>query len=148
RNVFDPDFVTTLTILFSSRRRHTRWPRDWSSDVCSSDLMVWKRLTRQPRAMTQAACWIGNFHTVHVHRIDDPSLAFLRRYDAEYYRGWAQRTFEFSRPLHGRFPWLTILCGANEWFAPLLAQPQTVIHGEFYAKTILVRNENVFMVDW
>src|SRR5439155_3507415 len=20
------------------RRRHTRWPRDWSSDVCSSDL--------------------------------------------------------------------------------------------------------------
>src|SRR5207253_6318595 len=23
----------------SSRRRHTRWPRDWSSDVCSSDLM-------------------------------------------------------------------------------------------------------------
>src|SRR5690625_1350020 len=32
-----------LTIIwnlffFSSRRRHTRWPRDWSSDVCSSDL--------------------------------------------------------------------------------------------------------------
>src|SRR5690625_2507849 len=26
------------TIFFSSRRRHTRWPRDWSSDVCSSDL--------------------------------------------------------------------------------------------------------------
>src|SRR5207253_6282120 len=22
-----------------SRRRHTRWPRDWSSDVCSSDLL-------------------------------------------------------------------------------------------------------------
>src|SRR5207253_7964300 len=22
--------------FFSSRRRHTRWPRDWSSDVCSS----------------------------------------------------------------------------------------------------------------
>src|SRR5439155_10075990 len=33
----------TLTLsmglfFFSSRRRHTRWPRDWSSDVCSSDL--------------------------------------------------------------------------------------------------------------
>src|SRR5207253_5764910 len=26
--------------FFSSRRRHTRWPRDWSSDVCSSDLIV------------------------------------------------------------------------------------------------------------
>src|SRR5439155_9646661 len=21
-------------------RRHTRWPRDWSSDVCSSDLVI------------------------------------------------------------------------------------------------------------
>src|SRR6266508_2775936 len=36
-------FVTGLTpillsFFFASRRRHTRWPRDWSSDVCSSDL--------------------------------------------------------------------------------------------------------------
>src|SRR5215510_109406 len=28
----------TFLFFFSSRRRHTRWPRDWSSDVCSSDL--------------------------------------------------------------------------------------------------------------
>src|SRR5437660_8271045 len=27
-----------MRFFFSSRRRHTRWPRDWSSDVCSSDL--------------------------------------------------------------------------------------------------------------
>src|SRR5690606_40083022 len=26
--------------FFSSRRRHTRFSRDWSSDVCSSDLLV------------------------------------------------------------------------------------------------------------
>src|SRR5690606_40491306 len=26
--------------FFSSRRRHTRFSRDWSSDVCSSDLIV------------------------------------------------------------------------------------------------------------
>src|SRR5215510_13212723 len=29
--------------FFSSRRRHTRWPRDWSSDVCSSDLLLFTR---------------------------------------------------------------------------------------------------------
>src|SRR5215510_772899 len=29
-----------LYFFFSSRRRHTRWPRDWSSDVCSSDLSM------------------------------------------------------------------------------------------------------------
>src|SRR5438309_12016477 len=27
--------------FFSSRRRHTRWNCDWSSDVCSSDLKLW-----------------------------------------------------------------------------------------------------------
>ena len=26
--------------FFSSRRRHTRCSRDWSSDVCSSDLII------------------------------------------------------------------------------------------------------------
>src|SRR5258707_5111791 len=28
-----------LLFFFSSRRRHTRYWRDWSSDVCSSDLV-------------------------------------------------------------------------------------------------------------
>src|SRR5690606_40132719 len=28
----------TAVFFFSSRRRHTRFSRDWSSDVCSSDL--------------------------------------------------------------------------------------------------------------
>src|SRR5690348_17807334 len=33
--------MTTVNDLFffSSRRRHTRWTGDWSSDVCSSDLI-------------------------------------------------------------------------------------------------------------
>src|SRR5256884_1563834 len=29
-----------LHVFFSSRRRHTRCSRDWSSDVCSSDLFL------------------------------------------------------------------------------------------------------------
>src|SRR5690348_2875163 len=29
-----------LFFFFSSRRRHTRWTGDWSSDVCSSDLLA------------------------------------------------------------------------------------------------------------
>src|SRR5690606_41078781 len=29
--------------FFSSRRRHTRFSRDWSSDVCSSDLLRGKQ---------------------------------------------------------------------------------------------------------
>ena len=32
---------SSLRFFFSSRRRHTRFTSDWSSDVCSSDLLTW-----------------------------------------------------------------------------------------------------------
>src|SRR5690606_12768096 len=32
--------VDLCCFFFSSRRRHTRFSRDWSSDVCSSDLLL------------------------------------------------------------------------------------------------------------
>src|SRR5256886_5027298 len=36
-------FVVQWSLFFfSSRRRHTRFDCDWSSDVCSSDLQVWE----------------------------------------------------------------------------------------------------------
>src|SRR5699024_10289068 len=41
--------VMDFLFFFSSRRRHTRSKRDWSSDVCSSDLH------RRPRARRPAA---------------------------------------------------------------------------------------------
>src|SRR3989440_8660276 len=36
------DDIIFLFFFFSSRRRHTRSDRDWSSDVCSSDLSAEK----------------------------------------------------------------------------------------------------------
>src|SRR5690606_40946832 len=33
---------------FSSRRRHTRFSRDWSSDVCSSDLQLGRQVLEVP----------------------------------------------------------------------------------------------------
>src|SRR2546429_4842411 len=48
--------LTVSLFFFSSRRRHTRCSRDWSSDVCSSDLVgaaravgVRRVLGRRPR---------------------------------------------------------------------------------------------------
>src|SRR2546421_3000303 len=38
--VFVLSFLALL-FFFSSRRRHTRFDCDWSSDVCSSDLREW-----------------------------------------------------------------------------------------------------------
>src|SRR5690625_6257283 len=42
--------MLSLFCFFASRRRHTRWPRDWSSDVCSSDLA----------ARTTSDLWAGS----------------------------------------------------------------------------------------
>src|SRR5207245_7706378 len=36
----DPRACKGIFLSFSSRRRHTRCYRDWSSDVCSSDLQI------------------------------------------------------------------------------------------------------------
>src|SRR2546430_10099209 len=33
--------TSSCSLFFSSRRRHTRFDCDWSSDVCSSDLWCW-----------------------------------------------------------------------------------------------------------
>src|SRR5690606_40554977 len=41
--------------FFSSRRRHTRFSRDWSSDVCSSDLDV----VADPVALAAAQVSLG-----------------------------------------------------------------------------------------
>src|SRR5262249_58555142 len=43
------------TLLYSSRRRHTRLVSDWSSDVCSSDLErmgLGKRLDHRPSQLS------------------------------------------------------------------------------------------------
>src|SRR5437870_11321721 len=44
--------------FFSSRRRHTRWPRDWSSDVCSSDLSS-KRRDASSTSLTRSAAGLS-----------------------------------------------------------------------------------------
>src|SRR5450755_3624443 len=48
------DFVepfAQLLFFFSSRRRHTIWTGDWSSDVCSSDLIGTNDLAQYALAM-------------------------------------------------------------------------------------------------
>src|SRR3712207_1765390 len=49
-----------MSFFFSSRRRHTRYWRDWSSDVCSSDLFVTVGLTSLAFLLTLAE-WLSTF---------------------------------------------------------------------------------------
>src|SRR5438309_7202509 len=48
-----------MLFFFSSRRRHTRWNCDWSSDVCSSDLNLCFEGPRTPLVDWNLAA-IGN----------------------------------------------------------------------------------------
>src|SRR5690606_40778525 len=45
--------------FFSSRRRHTRFSRDWSSDVCSSDLTTRISSPASHPASQKASLWTG-----------------------------------------------------------------------------------------
>src|SRR5690606_41000621 len=47
-------WIVMYSFFFSSRRRHTRFSRDWSSDVCSSDLSLYYK-GRRVRQQTYAA---------------------------------------------------------------------------------------------
>src|SRR3712207_8710044 len=45
-----------IIFFFSSRRRHTRYWRDWSSDVCSSDLHpIFSRDGKSSKQLTKVA---------------------------------------------------------------------------------------------
>src|SRR3712207_8322585 len=52
-------FVYSFFFFFSSRRRHTRYWRDWSSDVCSSDLHGRLGAARGAWAVVAAAALAG-----------------------------------------------------------------------------------------
>src|SRR2546429_1644903 len=53
--------LPVLFFFFSSRRRHTRCSRDWSSDVCSSDLTMERFFRSHPEWRDTAALPAG-FH--------------------------------------------------------------------------------------
>src|SRR3712207_5205960 len=84
-------------VFFSSRRRHTRYWRDWSSDVCSSDLVLTdgffsrpslprvllRRIAPDPgrihealgRAGVTAVDTVVPVHTHHDHALDSAAVA-------------------------------------------------------------------------
>src|SRR2546430_4207119 len=53
--------------FFSSRRRHTRFDCDWSSDVCSSDLLI-QRSSRHAKSAPPVTLLPANARLPHIRR--------------------------------------------------------------------------------
>jgi len=102
-----------------------------------------------PKAMIHAARWIGRFHAANQRRPQMRRLAFLRRYDEAYYRGWSQRTERLYAPWRTLFPWVAPMCREFRRRIPtLLKAPHTVIHGEYFGANILYQNGTSRPLDW
>src|SRR5207249_8913313 len=56
-------FIVWCFFFFSSRRRHTRSKRDWSSDVCSSDLGKMVIIVLTLTAGCTLLMWMGELIT-------------------------------------------------------------------------------------
>src|SRR5947209_11595855 len=89
-----PRFIS-IVFFFSSRRRHTRYWRDWSSDVCSSDL-AGRRGSGHGRGEPRAAIthMVGfNYRFVPAVRhardlIHDGQLGSIYHFRARYLQDW------------------------------------------------------------
>src|SRR3970040_907144 len=65
-----PSSEIVLVIFFSSRRRHTRYIGDWSSDVCSSDLSS----ARLAEEAGFDGVWAGGFEITAARAMPDASI--------------------------------------------------------------------------
>jgi len=97
-----------------------------------------------------AAEWCGRLHAWGKAVVGDPRLAFLTRYEAEYYRAWSQRAVRLAAAAGGRVPaWLERVCADfDDRVAMLAAAERTVIHGEFGPQNVLWKDGGVYPVDW
>src|SRR6266487_5678309 len=77
--------IQVFWFFFSSRRRHTRWTGDWSSDVCSSDLdhrridAAGGDVVAAPRGDADEALVVTEIEVGLGPVIGDIDLAMLRR---------------------------------------------------------------------
>src|SRR5438067_13552094 len=81
-------YVSSILFFFSSRRRHTRSKRDWSSDVCSSDL----RFEPPPLKSSEVIAMPTEREAIFLRRSEERRVGKECRF-----RRWLQDSIKTSR---------------------------------------------------
>lgn len=103
----------------------------------------------QPQSLRAAARWLGKFHSAQVIKLNGQKLDFLTQYKSDYFATCVSRTIQFAGDTLRHYPWFPQACARSEdAFRILTDAPQTIVHGEYYAKNILWRDGAIFPVDW
>lgn len=102
-------------------------------------------LTPDPDSIVKAARWIGSMHAFYESKI----VSFAKVYDETYYKTWVNLVEGIDKGIQLKYPWLSWLCNYFiENLPQLISAPQTLIHGEYYPRNILIRQGNIYPVDW
>lgn len=114
------------------------------------DFAVWQQVAR----------WLARMHTRFAGEASElKRREHLLKHDAGFYRTWIRRVEEFSLsdPVpqagdHIKHGIAGLIGGYDKVVERLIALPQTLIHGEFYASNVLVQERSeglrVCPVDW
>jgi len=101
--------------------------------------------SRDPEDFGRAAAWIGQFHRMH----EAKHKQSIRVYDRSYYMIWLKGMETLLRTLQKKYSWLPSVCDYFKENLHLLTDGhQTIIHGEYYTKNIIVQKDMVYPIDW
>lgn len=96
-------------------------------------------------AFAFAAAAIGTFHRQMESSVPD----FVFRYTREYYLSWLDMNRKLFEGLKNAHPWIIELGEYFREHIDLLADaPQTLVHGEYYTKNIIMKDAEICPVDW
>src|SRR5260370_21187850 len=83
--------VSLIFFFFSSRRRHTRFKCDWSSDVCSSDLLSLREIIEiVNRHEAQDSAWMEELRQKH-RDANEATIRIWREYACAVWRSEERR---------------------------------------------------------
>lgn len=98
-----------------------------------------------PRHFGLAAATIGSLH----RQMESIVPEFVYAYTKEYYLQWLDFNEKLFQGLKETHPWIIDL---SNFYADnidrLVEAPQTLIHGEYYTKNVIIKNNHLFPVDW